>query len=78
MNSPSSIMRLGSLGPVALLIGFSACAGARTVTDTQGRMIEAEVMEVIGANVTLRLQSGKTSTIPIARLSESDRDFIAW
>jgi hypothetical protein len=72
-----SIIRLGWLGLFALAVGLPTSAAARTFTDTQGRKIEAEVIEVTGANVTLRLQSGKTSTIPIARLSETDRDFIA-
>lgn len=77
MNPSFSIIRLGWLGLFALVIGFSASAGARTFTDTQGRKIEAEIIEIIGANVTLRLPSGKSSTIPIAKLSETDRDFIA-
>lgn len=77
MNPHFAIIRLGWLGLFALVIGFFASAGARTFTDTQGRKIEAEVIEVTGANVTLRLQSGKSATVPIAKLSEDDRLFIA-
>jgi hypothetical protein len=77
MTPKFSIIRLGRLGLFAVVIGVSASAGARTFTDLRGLKIEADVIDVTGGDVTVRLASGKTAKISISRLIKADRDFLA-
>lgn len=64
---------VGAFGLLALL---PAAAELRTFTDRQGRELEAEITAVEGTKVTLRLASGKSYTLPIAKLSDTDQLFI--
>ncbi len=47
----------------------------RTFTDNQGRRIEAEVVEVAGDTVVLRMK-GRNYTISLSRLSLDDREYL--
>jgi hypothetical protein len=49
---------------------------ARTWTDVQGRKIEAELVTSTTTDVTLKLETGKTVTLPLTRFSEEDLTFI--
>jgi predicted peptidase len=50
---------------------------ARTWTDIQGRKIEGEVVNQDQNNVVLQLsRGGKPVTVPLAKLSEPDREFL--
>ena len=56
---------------------FSCLLPARTWTDERGRKIEAEFVSQDETNVLLRLaDGGKPVTVPLARLSEEDREFL--
>jgi thioredoxin-related protein len=48
----------------------------RTWSNTEGVKIEAEFVKAGGGKVTLRLRNGRLSTFPVAKLSETDQDFI--
>ncbi|PHR97268.1 MAG: hypothetical protein COA78_27840 [Blastopirellula sp.] len=47
----------------------------RTFTDTEGRQIEAEVVEVTGDKVVLRMK-GKNFTLPMSMLSLGDQEYL--
>ena len=51
-------------------------AGARTFTDTQGRSIEADLIDLAGENARIRRADGTEFTLPLGTLSQPDRDFI--
>ena len=48
----------------------------REFKDVTGRPLKAAFVTREGDNAVLRLESGKTASVPLARLSEADRDFI--
>lgn len=58
---------------------FTTASGAelRTWTDTQGRTIEARLLDTDTAKATIRIEraDGLQFTLPLARLSEEDRRF---
>jgi hypothetical protein len=65
------------------LIFFLATVGAalggnsdRNWTDEKGRNVKAALVKVDGDAVTLRLPDGREVSYPIAKLSQSDQDFI--
>ncbi len=69
----SPIFALVSLGAF-----LTAPAGARTWTDTQGRTLEATLVESTATEVTLRLDAtGKNATLPLSRLSNADAEFVS-
>ncbi len=49
---------------------------AREFTDVEGRTLEAELVGVQGDNARLELPNGRTVAVPLARLSEPDREFV--
>lgn len=62
-----------------LLTWFEAALVAREFTDVKGRKIEAEIVAVSGAEVTIRRADGKDYTLAVALFSETDQAFIrAW
>lgn len=52
-------------------------ASAKTWTDVQGRKLEAELVSSNGTEVSLKLNGGKTVSIPLTKLSEADRKFVS-
>ncbi|WP_200282390.1 SHD1 domain-containing protein [Haloferula rosea] len=48
---------------------------ARTWTDTSGREVEGEWVSSDARSITLRLESGKTVTFPLAKLSDEDQSY---
>jgi hypothetical protein len=68
--------RLLLILPLALLFGPNFAANARPFTNTQGRTIEAELVDVSGDSAKIRQANGQEFTLPIATFSEADRDFI--
>lgn len=49
---------------------------ARLWTNQDGRSVTAELVQVSGPNVVVKLSNGAQSTIPISNLSKPDQDFI--
>jgi len=49
---------------------------ARTFTNQAGKKIDAEIVNVKGDNVTIKLANGKTFTLGIATLSKADQEYI--
>ncbi len=47
----------------------------RNWSNTEGVALEAELVKVVGANVTLRLRSGKLTTFAESKLCPADREF---
>lgn len=47
----------------------------QTLTDTQGRTIQAKVLKVVGDQVTIRRQDGLEATIPLSTLNSEDIEF---
>ncbi len=76
-------MRLASFGQmksskviaVLMVSSWMPFAAARTWTDTTGRTIEAELLEVQGEKVILEFK-GKEVPLGLERLSEGDRKFV--
>ena len=66
-----------SLRIVAATMILAYAASARTWTDVQGRKLEADLVSSNGTEVTLKLDSGKTVSIPLAKLSGEDRKFLS-
>ena len=66
-----------------LLLAWPIAAGeetgsAREWTSTDGRKISGSMLGTEGGAVAIKLSgSGKTSKVPLSRLSEADRDFVA-
>lgn len=48
----------------------------RLWTNHDGRTVTAELVEVSGPNVVLKLSNGVQSTVPVSNLSKPDQDFI--
>lgn len=66
---------------LAALLTFAPLSSAqRDFTSTEGKTLRAEIVNASESDVTLRREKdGKDFTIPLARLSEDDQDFVeAW
>ncbi len=59
--------------PAFLLMASVVQAEMRTLTDTQGRTIQADVIAVEGDQVKIRRADGQTFNLPMDRLVESDQ-----
>lgn len=59
-----------SMCPSALRAEF------RNWTNTEGKIVDAELVKVDGDNVTFRLRNGNMTTYSQAKLSDTDREFI--
>ena len=67
---------LGAVAAGVVLIATSLePSWARTFTNTAGRKIEAEIVEVNGDNVVLKM-NGKNYPVPISSLSAPDQEYI--
>ena len=72
--------RLSCIFLVILLCALTSMSGAeiRTWTDDTGQYtVEAELVEVRDGIVFLRKTDGSVSPVPLDRLSEADRQYIA-
>ncbi len=67
---------LSALGLGLIFLGSMNGAGARQWKDIEGRIIEADFVSSTGDKVTIR-KGGKEFTLPLDRLSATDRDWIA-
>lgn len=61
---------------LAPLLLFSSFAAAREFTGTNGRKIEAEIVSKGDDEVELKLEDGKTVTVPLTSLSPADRLYV--
>jgi hypothetical protein len=71
---------LGSLalGALPLMAGEGKSQAMRTWTDATGKhAVVAELLEATGEAVRLKKEDGTVVTVPIARLSEGDRRYLA-
>lgn len=55
------------------LVTTNLQAGMRTLTDKQGRSIQAEVVAVDGDTVTIQREDGQTFTLSLSTLSDNDQ-----
>lgn len=67
-----------SLAATILLVGAAppSSKSLRTFTDASGRKIEARVERVENSQVTLTRRDGKEFTLPLAKLSKADQEFL--
>ena len=71
------LQRIWVLPALLVLLAVSP-AWARTWTDDTGQFsVEAELVEVKDGKAWLRKSDGKVIAVPLAKLSQSDRDFLA-
>ncbi|WP_176159254.1 SHD1 domain-containing protein [Prosthecobacter debontii] len=83
---PVTLFTLNALRAATLISGLmlgmanseaAAQAGAsRLWTNQDGRSVTAELVEVSGPNVVLKLSNGVQSAVPVSNLSRPDQDFI--
>ncbi|MCX8496007.1 MAG: thioredoxin family protein [Akkermansiaceae bacterium] len=71
MNPPSLINVLFACSFLTLPLQ----AEYHTWVNTEGATLEAELVKVEGSNVTLRLRSGKLTTVAESKLCSADREF---
>lgn len=65
------------IGLLLVLCLSGVSLDARTFTDNQGRKIDASVVSVKGGEVELKLdEGGKIYLVPIAKLSDADRNYL--
>ncbi len=60
----------------ALWLAPAAWAEVREFTDVDGRTITAQLVEAKNDAVTLKLGDGRNVDVPLARLSEADREYV--
>jgi formylglycine-generating enzyme required for sulfatase activity len=69
--------RLFAIGVTIALLAGTSWGVERTWTDATGKFsVTAELVEVRGDEVVLRRQNGKQITVPLAKLSAEDRQFL--
>lgn len=69
--------RLFAIGITIALLAATAWGEERTWTDATGKFsVTAELEEVRGNKVLLRRQDGKQITVPLAKLSAEDQQFL--
>jgi formylglycine-generating enzyme required for sulfatase activity len=69
--------RLFAIGITIALLAGTAWGVERTWTDTTGKFsVTAELVEVRGDKVVLRREDGKQITVPLAKLSAEDQQFL--
>ncbi|WP_227021661.1 SHD1 domain-containing protein [Oceaniferula marina] len=56
-------------------LALSPSTAARTFTNTEGKTINAELIDVAEDSVTLKLSNGKKAKVPLSSLSEADQEF---
>jgi hypothetical protein len=61
---------------IALLAFATPLGFARTFTDNDGREIEADILHGTKDTVTVKMANGKEYTLPIAKFSDTDQEFI--
>ena len=70
-------MRQAWLVSAMVLVAFVTAATARTWNSTDGRQLEGEYVSNTPEAVTVKLAAGQTVVIPLTRLSEEDRQWVA-
>ena len=69
--------RLFAIGITIALLAGTSWGVERTWTDATGKFsVTAELVEVRGDKVVLQRQNGKQVTVPLAKLSAKDRQFL--
>jgi hypothetical protein len=63
------------LGAFSCLVSFDAEAEVRDWTNSQGKKIQAELVDIAGGNAVLKM-NGRNFEVPVASLSTADREFI--
>lgn len=66
-----------SIGAAAAWAAMATTLHARSWTDTGGVTIQAEMVSANDTEVVLKLENGRTAKVPLTRLSQEDRDFVA-
>jgi hypothetical protein len=69
----SNRLILSGLSALVLACGSAAAAELRTWTDTQGRQVEAALVQITGEDVQLRTADGTIHQFPLAKLSAEDQ-----
>lgn len=60
----------------SIVLSFSLASPAREFTGRNGKKIEAEVVSKTATQVELKLEDGKTVTVPLTSLSDADQLYI--
>ena len=63
---------------ILLFCGRSTFSGYRIWEDKNGRVVEAELVNVVGNRVALRMRGGKKIVMDKKELSEKDQDYLGW
>lgn len=61
---------------LSLFLLETSLGQSRTWTDIKGKTVEGTPIKKTTTSITIELESGKTATIPLSRLSEEDRTFV--
>lgn len=59
------------------ILGIGALLHARTFTASDGRTLEGEALSVSGDSAVLKLDGGREVTVPLDKLIEKDREYLA-
>jgi thiol-disulfide isomerase/thioredoxin len=74
----AKLARIVVFGVAAILVVGAVWSAERTWTDASGKFsVTAEYVEVKGGKVLLRNADGKEISVPLKKLSEADREFVA-
>lgn len=71
-TQPLAVASTPEPSPEESAMAARAAQTIQTLTDTQGRTIQAEIVEVMASNVKIRRTDGLETTIPLNMLSEKD------
>jgi hypothetical protein len=72
--STSSAFFRGSLLWILLIVTASTRAETLTLTDKQGRSIQADVISVENENAKIKRSDGQTFNLPLANLADADQE----
>ncbi len=68
-------MKTLSLTATFLLLPFLALSDLRDWTNSEGKTITADLVSVVGEDITLKMDNGREYTLPLSSLSDADGTF---
>ena len=77
-RAQAKLVELTGAAPANPVEGVPAATGPRTWSDTTGKFrIEAELVSVEDGKVNLKKKDGEVVSVPLAKLSKADQEFVA-
>ncbi|MGI8978369.1 MAG: SHD1 domain-containing protein [Pirellulaceae bacterium] len=77
-RAQAKLTELFGAAPTTPAKGAPAASGLRTWSDTTGKFrIEAELVNLEDGSVNLKKKSGEVVSVPLAKLSKADQEFVA-